>query len=202
MIPVKVPFFARFYRQQSRAAALRRVEPLSKSVKYKKKGEHDMRAEIKDFVVELLESYNDRERKIAVLRYELEHPMRVSQEEMIGAMNFAHGDGINRAGGKVPDKTLHIALNYRGETEKVNAETTREIARRLTELEQMQERLEYYVALLERRHAEVLRAFYFERRSWDEIAGALGVALRTAHKIRGRAIEELAEMYAFSKNAG
>lgn len=40
------------------------------------------------YVLKLLESYNERERKIAVLRYNLEHPAKVSRSEQIEAMNF------------------------------------------------------------------------------------------------------------------
>ena len=42
------------------------------------------------YVLKLLESYNERERKIAVLRYNLEHPTTVSRAEQIEAMNFRH----------------------------------------------------------------------------------------------------------------
>ena len=43
------------------------------------------------YVLKLLESYNERERKIAVLRYNLEHPAKVSRSEQTIAMSEVHG---------------------------------------------------------------------------------------------------------------
>lgn len=60
------------------------------------------------YVLKLLESYNERERKIAVLRYNLEHPAKVSRSEQIEAMNFGHGDGLDHSAGHISNKTpLH-----------------------------------------------------------------------------------------------
>lgn len=53
------------------------------------------------YVLKLLESYNERERKIAVLRYNLEHPAKVSRSEQIEAMNFGHGDGLDHSAGHI-----------------------------------------------------------------------------------------------------
>lgn len=49
------------------------------------------------YVLKLLESYNERERKIAVLRYNLEHPTTVSRAEQIEAMNFRHDDSLGHS---------------------------------------------------------------------------------------------------------
>jgi len=157
-----------------------------------------MSAEIKNYVLNLLESYQDRERKIAVLRYELDHPMQISQDEMIRTMNFTRGDGTGRTDGHISNKTLYIALNYKEQADRINAETVDEVARRLVILEQEQNRLVYYVSLLDKRQADVLRLAFFERISCDEIAKMLGVALRTAHKIKTQALDKLVEMYTFS----
>ena len=46
-----------------------------------------------DHVTSLLQNYRTTKRKIEQLRYELEHPTRVTPDEMIEAMNFAKGDG-------------------------------------------------------------------------------------------------------------
>ena len=46
-----------------------------------------MNGEIKNYVLQLLESYPERTRKIALLRYELEHPSQITSDEIISAMN-------------------------------------------------------------------------------------------------------------------
>lgn len=61
---------------------------------------------VKDYVIQELESYPRTLRQIAVLRYELEHPVQVSTEEMLDAMAFARGEHFGSAPGHVSDKTL------------------------------------------------------------------------------------------------
>ena len=79
----------------------------------------------------------------------------------------------------------------------MNAEAANEIAQRLIELEAEQDRIRYYVSLLEKRESDVIRSFYIEGISWDEIAQQIDVALRTVHKIKNRAINHLVELYAY-----
>ena len=44
-----------------------------------------MNANMKEYVMNLLDGYHRRAREIALLRYELAHPVRVTEQEMIGA---------------------------------------------------------------------------------------------------------------------
>lgn len=53
----------------------------------------NMSSNAKDRVLSLLQNYRVTKRKIEQLRYELEHPAKVSPDEVIEAMNFAKGDG-------------------------------------------------------------------------------------------------------------
>ncbi|MDE6994799.1 MAG: hypothetical protein K2P41_10330 [Lachnospiraceae bacterium] len=161
-----------------------------------------MSAETRAYVIGLLESYHKRMNQIALLHYELEHPANVSPDEMIGAMSLGHGDGSAHSKGHISNKTLYIALNYQQQTERVNSETRSEIVDRLIELEQEQERLVYYIALLKNEQQEtVIHRFYFEGRTWSEIAQELHVVTRTIHKIKNRALDRLAGMYTFTENS-
>ena len=137
----------------------------------------DMRA----YVVSLWESSQERKRKIALLHYELEHSAHASEDEMISAMALGHGDssGGGFPDGRISDKTFYIALNYQNRTNKLNSDTKKEIVLQLVELEQVQERLEYYTSLLEKRQTLVIRLAYFEGLSWDEVAKEAGAAVRT-----------------------
>lgn len=67
-----------------------------------------MNAEMKNYVIKLLETYHDRERKIAVLRYDLEHPSEVGVTEQIEAMNYGSGEGVGHSKGLFP--TRHSIL--------------------------------------------------------------------------------------------
>ena len=157
-----------------------------------------MNIDMKAHVVDLLERYSERERQIALLHYEMQHTARVSPEEVIDMMSLGHGDGLGGSGkGHISDKTMYIALNYHEKMDRLNAEATNEIAQRLLELEGEQDRLRYYVSLLEKREAEVIRSFYIDGCSWEEIAQEIGVALRTVHKVKNRGIDHLTELYAY-----
>ena len=56
--------------------------------------------DMRDHVINLLETSQERKRKIALLHYELEHPARTSESKLISAMALGHGDG---SGGGFPD---------------------------------------------------------------------------------------------------
>lgn len=154
---------------------------------------NDMRAH----VTNLLETCQERRRNIALLHYELEHPVRTSETEMISAMALSHGESCGHAGGYVSDKTLYIALNYRNKADRMNAETREEIVLQLVELEQDQERLEYYISLLDERQASVLQLLYVKRLPQGEVEKMLGLSAKTVRKLKNEAIDALAEMYEF-----
>lgn len=157
-----------------------------------------MNIETKTYVIGLLESYQKRSKQIDLLHYELSHPSRVSANEMIGAMSMAHGDGASRSGSHISDKTLYIALNYQTRTENANSDATAEVVERLIELETEQDKLLHCISLLEQREAQVIRFYYFEKLSWENIATRISVAPRTAHRIKNEAVNALAEMYSFT----
>lgn len=156
-------------------------------------------AETRTYVVRLLEFYQKRSKQIELLHYELSHPADISENEMIGALALAHGEGSG-TGGHISDKTLYIAMNYQQRTENANQGTRAEIVNQLVELENQQERLNYYVSLLKKRHAEVLKLLYFEGYSQEECAVKLDITTRTVRRIKDDAIDELAEMYSFTGN--
>ena len=153
-------------------------------------------------VVSLLETSQERQRKIALLHYELEHPAHTTEAETISAMALGHGAGgdSGHTDGHVSDKTLYIALNYQNRAEKLNADIKQEIVVQLVNLEREQKRLNYYITLLDSRQATVLQLIYFKKLPLEEIASHIGVVLRTVRKFRDRAIDELARMYDFTRN--
>ena len=161
--------------------------------------ENDMNAEMKNYVIKLLETYHDRERKIAVLRYDLEHPSEVGVTEQIEAMNYGSGEGVGHSKGHISNKTLYIALNYEEQAKQLNAESAKEIADELFILERRQKKLLYYISLLEKRQAEVVRMVYMEGVSTKKAAEQHGLTVRTIERIREDAVDNLAEMYAYSE---
>ena len=157
-----------------------------------------MNVDTKTYVVGLLESYQKRSKQIELLHYELSHPARVSANEMIASLAFAHGDGSGHPGGHASDKTLYIALNYQEHTDQANANASSEVIERLVTLEREQERLKYYVSLLAERQANVIKLTYFEGRTQEDVAVKLGLAKRTVQTLKAQAINDLAAMYDYT----
>lgn len=149
-------------------------------------------------VTALLEGYPDIKRKIAVLRYELEHPATVSPDEMIEALSFARGDEEGRSSGHISNKTLYIAMSYQTEAAQLSSEAMDEITRQLIPLEREINRLEHHVSLLTERQAAVIRLYYFEANPWERVAQMRGISVRAAQLIRNEAVRELVAMYTLS----
>lgn len=150
---------------------------------------------IKDYVVGLLENYTDRERKIAVLHFELDHAARASKNEMLETMALGHGDGSGRMDGRISDKTLYIDFNYQSRIDKLNADTKEEIVKELVELEQEQRRLDFYISLLSERQARVIQLLYMQKLPQGEVEKAMSLSAKTIRKLKNDALDILTEMY-------
>lgn len=163
-----------------------------------------MNEQTKTYVVGLLESYQKRSKQIDLLHYELSHPARVSNAEMIEALALAHGDGTGRPGGHASDKTLYIALNYQNRADSLNRDTSKELVEQLIKLEDEQGRLNHYVSLLNERQQEAIRLSYMESLTQDEVAERMFMSVRHVRSIKAKAINELTAMYEYvdSMNQG
>lgn len=159
-----------------------------------------MNIKTKTYVVDLLESYQKRSKQIELLHYELSHPVRISENEMIGALALTHGNegSGGRPGGHASDKTLYIALNYQERTDQENNGASKEVIEHLVALEQEQERLKYYISLLAERQANVIKLTYFEGCTQEDVATKMGLAKRTIQLLKAQAIDELVTMYDYT----
>ena len=165
---------------------------------YKRK-EIVMSAEMINKVETLLKNYREREWKIAVLQHKMKNPVKVTETEVAEAMNYAHGDGQGYTPGRVSNKTLYIALNYKEQAERLNTEAAESIAAELFALEHEHERLKLYISLIDKREAEVLMLLYAERESAVNVAERLGFSKRTITRIHNAAVAHLAEMYEYAE---
>ncbi len=154
--------------------------------------------DIKAIVMTLLTQYRETQRYIEVLRYEMLHPSTVSAEEIIDSLAFGHGCHSSPTAGQVSNKTLYIALNYQDKLRKANDATRNEIAIQLAKLEKQQERLRYYIGLMDEREAELIRMTYIDGLDNEQIAERLGVSVRTVRTRRSKAIDLLCELFAYT----
>ena len=151
------------------------------------------------YIVDCLESWSTRNRKISVLRYELEHCAHVTPEEMIDAMNYSRGDDVDRAKIRTSNDPRYIAPSYREKVTKINDEMIAEISGQLSELEREQGRLDHYISLHNERGKIILKMYYLEGLTLTAIAQKLYLADRTIERGKKQAIDELTEMYAFAQ---
>lgn len=156
-----------------------------------------MNSNMQAHVLQLLKSSCERRQKIKLLRYELLQCADIFGNEIIAEMSVDEGEGAPYNPRRFLDRVFYIVLNYRELADKINTEVAREIAAELIELENVQNRLNYYVSLLERREAQIIRRAYFDGYSWDQIAEEMGIVRRTAYKIKERALENLTQMYEY-----
>ena len=112
---------------------------------------------------------------------------------------YAHGDGQGHTPGRVSNKTLYIALNYKEQAERLNTEAAETIAAELFVLEHEHERLKLYISLIDKREAEVLMLLYSEKESAVNVAERLGYSKRTITRIHNAAVAHLAEMYEYAE---
>ncbi len=132
-----------------------------------------MNSDMYAHVTDLLKSFRQREQRIELLRYELLHHANVSGDELIDNLNFSTEDTAPNASGNI----FYIMLNYQKFADRLNTETVNEIVAELVDLEKEQDRLHYYVSLLDSREAQVIRRVYFEGCSWEQAAKELGVVM-------------------------
>lgn len=158
------------------------------------------KADIRAQVIEDLKSYQALQKKIILLRYEQEHPARVTDGEVIDSMALSRpvSDGI-RPAGYISDKTMRIAAQFRDKKDRLNQETVMEIAQELHAVERQLSKLEFYVSQLEEKQAEVIRKYYFEGKTWGDLQQELHLSPRTLIKRRDDGLDALVSMYKYLK---
>ena len=138
-------------------------------------------------IINLLNHYKTYQERIALLRYELQHPARISQNEMIDALALSHGEGGTVSLGHISDKTYYAAKKFEAETERVNMEVTREIADRLIELEGIVDRLDYYMTFLKEQERQAIEACFLRnsrsRRRLKRSASVCGLSVSCANPL-------------------
>ena len=150
----------------------------------------------KDDIVRKLESYPALQRTILQLEFELKNrPEIVSGDEMIETMTFSHPEGDPVLTGQSDGKTPGIAQSYVSAVEECNREYRDQLNRELAKVRLEAGRIEYYIGLLDKKQAAVLRALYVERLPWRDAAEKVGMSSYTLPKYRNLGITELTEMF-------
>lgn len=153
--------------------------------------------EVKKYVMSLLENYNDSRKKIAILAYELAHPVAISEEGLIRSLSISSPSGGGISSGTITDKTSCTALNYHNVAEHLRQETKRELEKQLYILLSEKERLDHFISLLDSRYANVIKLYYIDGLTWPEVQDQLNIAHTTAIHYRDLGINELVNDYKY-----
>lgn len=183
---------------QLQKEVFRRFRPGPVSRNCRKVRDDMEREKIREQVIEELKAYPDLKRKVLLLRYEQEHPARISDSEVIDSMALSRpvSNGI-RSSGFISDKTMRIASQFRDEKERLNQGTLMEITQELCGIENKISKLEFYISQLEDDQAEVIRKYYFERKTWGELQQELHLSPRTLIKRRNGGLDALVSIYEY-----
>ena len=157
-----------------------------------------MKDTLKEKVVETLKEYPTLKKKEALLCFELENPPAISQKELIESLSIpsSSGDGLPKSG-RISDRTMAIAVNYQDTAARMNGEVVMQITEELYAVRSKIRRIEKYVEMLSADRALVIRRYYLEGRTWNEIEDELHLCLRALTNRRDEALKDLMEMYDF-----
>lgn len=153
----------------------------------------------KDMMIDLLTTLKEKKTRIELLRFDLAHPVKVSESEMLSAMALGApvNDGILRDKHSVSDKTMRIALSYKEVADRINRKSVEDMSEELLQLVSEVERLEFYMKFLSEEQRNLLEMLYINKRKWPEIENATGLSRRTLNRRKEDALNKLAEMYGY-----
>lgn len=152
---------------------------------------------VREYVLQQLQSYNQKQENIAALKFELKAlpSLEAQSTEVIEALALSHPCGEHVQNSSISDKTALVALNYQAVNWNLSQETLRQIATQLCQYEREVRRLDIYMAGLPPRTVRILRAHYFERLPWPTIAEREKVCLRSVMRWRDQGISRLEALY-------
>ena len=152
-----------------------------------------MEQSTQEYVILQLKQYPMLCRQIELLEFELQNQAGVQPEEMIEALALNRDPDRTDGYHTTPD----IAMHYRAITEKLNTERLRDISAQYLKTVSKRQRIQQYVRLLPEKQRLVIEYYYFDNLTWRQISEKMGLAIRTAFKLRQSAVENLAQSYDF-----
>ena len=151
--------------------------------------------EIRDYILYVLEHYNQMRAEMDTLRFELQNLNRIKDSEIIESMTFATPQGERVNTSERTDKTSRIALAYKEQRNRIQAEAVQELAGHLSQLALEIERLDFYIGQLPPFEASILKEHYFENYSWRELQDLKGISTKTLIRRRDEAVAKLVQLY-------
>lgn len=141
----------------------------------------------------ILRGYTAMKREVKALEFELERFEPNVHSEVIKNLTFSHSARERVSGSARSDKTANIAIDH------YDSQINGEYHALRTLIGNMQielTRLDYYLSLLPEKEAIVLKMFYLEGLTWEQIAERTLWAPRSLQRYKGKGLTQLAKFYA------
>lgn len=155
-----------------------------------------------DTVEEKLKNHNRVIDQIALLEYELLHPIILSSSELLSAFAFGKSkcDIPTKSSGGEFNRVAHLAIHYHEMAKKMSDDTNNAVFEEWKRLTEEVLRLEEYLGLLAEKYQKVLRAFYIDQKSWQMIEKETNLSRRTLVRRKTYGLELLLEMYRYANS--
>lgn len=155
-----------------------------------------------EMVIEKLKAYPILKKKLQLLSFEMEHMMRVSEEDVLQTMAQALScrNNTSQSGNADLDKVMAVALSYRDRADALNNEAISAIIQEWDEIYREISRIDFYMSLLTKEEREVLILSYMQKHSWQELEKTLGLSRRTIARRQHSAINHLIELIEYASN--
>ena len=149
--------------------------------------------EIKKQVEFILRGYTAMKREVKALEFELERFKPNVHSEVIKNLTFSHSARERVSGSVRSDKTANIAIDH------YDSQINGEYHALRTLIGNMQielTRLDYYLSLLPEKEAIVIKMFYLEGLTWEQIAERTLWAPRSLQRYKGKGLAQLTKFFA------
>ena len=155
-----------------------------------------------EMVIEKLKEYPIMKKRLQLLAFEMEHMLRVSEDDVLQTMaqSLSCWNNASQNGNTDMDKVMEIALSYRDRTDALNNEAISAIIQEWDEIYRETSRIDFYMRLLTKEEREVLILSYMQKHSWQELEKTLGLSRRTIARRRHSAINHLIELIEYASN--
>ena len=148
--------------------------------------------EIRGHVESILRGYPAMKKELGVLRFELARITSSLHPEVIMNETFARSGNERVAGSRPGDKTADIVVEHiDSQRNSVYHALSALIHNNQIELQ----RLEYYLSLLPEDEAEVVKLFYCDGLSWEEIIKSASCSFSTLRRKKKKGVDKLSYYY-------
>lgn len=148
----------------------------------------------KQRVESLLKNYNEIQRHLDRLNFEIERFSGLDYEQVIETMNYAAPEEERVQSSSISDKSGRLALSYKEYTNKLNADVVALALEYYTQKDEL-DVLDYCINLLDPKLSEIITDMFVNKMTWDEMSYKYHVSRTMLSKYRKKGINSIASLF-------